>query len=123
MKKTVVAISVISVIIMFGIEPNRVLSHAMFDRSEPRVGATVSGCPKQVRLWFDSQLEPSSSTVRVESESGKRVDNLDGHIDLSDATILEVNLPCLSPGTYRVFWKVVSLDGHSTNGSFVFTVE
>lgn len=121
--KTVVAIFVVGVMSIFSVTANWVFSHALFDRSEPRVGETVSGCPKQVRLWFDSQLEPSSSTIRVESESGKRVDNLDGHVDPSDARIIEVNLPCLSPGTYRVFWKVVSLDGHSTNGSFVFTIE
>ena len=123
MKKTVVAISVISVIIMFGIEPNRVLSHAMFNRSEPRVGATISTCPKQVRIWFDSALERSSSTIMVENHDGKRVDNLDGHVDSSDSAVLEVNLPCLSPGTYRVLWSVVSSDGHGTNGSFVFTLE
>lgn len=121
--KTVVAISVLSVIGILSIRPNLALSHALFNRSEPRVGETVSGCPKQVRMWFDSQLKLSSSMVRVESESGKRVDNLDGHVDSSDATILEVNIPCLSPGTYRVFWKVVSLDGHSTKGSFAFTIE
>lgn len=123
MKKTVVAISVISVIIIFSIKTNRVLGHALFNHSEPRVGETISICPNQVRIWFDSPLEPSSSTVRVENEGGKRVDNLDGHVDLSDAKILEVDLPCLSPGTYRVLWKVVSLDGHGTNGSFVFTIE
>lgn len=123
MKKNVIAISVMSVIAIFGIIPNRVLSHALFNHSEPRVGETISSCPKKVRIWFDSLLEPSSSTVRVENQGGKRVDNLDGHVDLSDATILEVNLPCLSPGSYQVFWKVFSLDGHSTNGSFAFTIE
>ncbi len=123
MKKIVVAFSVISVITILGIKPNRVLSHALFIHSEPRVGATISSCPKQVRIWFDSALEPSSSTIIVENHDGKRVDNLDGHVGSSDATILEVNLPCLSPGTYRVLWSVVSLDGHGTNGSFVFTIE
>lgn len=123
MIKTFVIISVISVITIFSIGPQRALSHAMFNHSEPKVGETISNCPKQVRIWFDSPLEPSSSTVRVESESGNRVDNFNGHVDLSYATILEVNLPCLSPGTYQVSWKVVSLDGHSTNGSFAFTIE
>jgi len=122
-KKTVVAISLISVITILSIKPDRVLSHALFNHSEPRVGETISSCPKQVRVWFDSQLEPSFSTIQVENQGGKRVDNLDGHVDSSDATILEVNLPCLSPGTYQVLWKVVSLDGHNTNGSFVFTIE
>jgi copper resistance protein C len=121
--KTFVIISVVSVITIFSAKPHSAFSHALFNHSEPRVGATVSGCPKQVLIWFDSPLKPSSSTVRVESESGKRVDNLDGHVDSSDDTILEVNLPCLSAGTYRVFWKVVSLDGHGTNGSFAFTIE
>jgi methionine-rich copper-binding protein CopC len=121
--KNVVAVFVLSVIGIFSIRPNWALGHALFNHSEPRVGETVSGCPKQVRMWFDSRLKPSSSTVRVESESGKRVDNLDGHVDSSDATILEVNVPCLSPGTYRVFWKVTSLDGHRTNGSFAFTID
>jgi methionine-rich copper-binding protein CopC len=122
-KKTVFAISVISVIAIFSIKPDRVLSHALFNHSEPRVGETVRSCPKEVRIWFDSPLEASSSTVRVENQGGKRVDNLDGHVDSSDATILEVNLPCLSPGIYQVLWKVFSLDGHDTNGSFVFTIE
>lgn len=123
MKISVISISVICAIIVFGINPSPALSHAMFNRSEPRVGATISTCPKQVRIWFDSALEPSSSTIMVENQDGKRVDNLDGHVDPSDSTILEVNLPCLSPGTYRVLWSVVSLDGHATNGSFVFTLE
>ena len=108
---------------MFGINPSPVLGHVMFNRSEPRVGATITTCPQKVRIWFDGALEPSSSTIRVENEDGKRVDNLDGHVDSSDSTILEVNLPCLSPGTYRVLWRVVSLDGHGRNGSFVFTLE
>jgi copper resistance protein C len=121
--KTFVIISAISVITIFSAKPHRALSHALFNHSEPRVGETITNCPEQVRIWFDSPLEASSGTVRVESESGRRVENLDGHVDSSDATILEVNLPCLSAGTYRVFWKVVSLDGHGTNGSFVFTIE
>ena len=123
MKKTVVAIAVISVITIFSIMPIRVLGHALFNHSEPRVGATISSCPKEVRIWFDSPLEPSSSKVRVKNQAGERVDSLDGHVDSSDDTILEVNLPCLSPGTYRVFWEVVSSDGHGTNGSFAFTIE
>lgn len=123
MKSFVVIILMISGIAIFNIKSDNALSHALFNHSEPRVGETVNNCPKQLRIWFDSPLEPSSSTVRVESDSGDRVDNFDGHVDPSDLTILEVNLPCLPPGTYKVYWKVISSDGHSTNGNFDFTIE
>ena len=123
MRKTIVTIAVISAITIISIMPIRVSGHALFNHSEPRVGETISSCPKEVRIWFDSPLEPSSSKVRVKNEAGERVDNLDGHVDSTDATILEVNLPCLTRGTYQVLWNVVSLDGHGTNGSFAFTIE
>jgi methionine-rich copper-binding protein CopC len=52
-----------------------------------------------------------------------RVDKGDGQVNPSDSTILEVSLPPLPPGTYRVFWSVVARDGHRTEGDFPFTIE
>lgn len=123
MNNILIAVYLSGVTIILGIIPNCALGHAIFDHSEPRVGATIGACPKQVLIRFDTPLDPSSSKVRVESETGKRVDKLDGRVDSSDHTILEVNLPYLSPGIYTVFWDVVSSDGHGTNGSFSFTVK
>ncbi len=118
-----IALYLCGITTILGIIPNWALGHTLFDHSEPRVGATLSSCPKQVLLWFDGTLDPSLSSVRVETETGQRVDKLDGQVDSHDRTILEVNLPCLSPGTYRVIWSVVSSDGHGTNGSFSFTIK
>ena len=36
--------------------------------------------------------------------------------------LLKVSLPPLGPGTYRVAWRVVSVDTHVTSGSFTFQV-
>jgi methionine-rich copper-binding protein CopC len=96
--------------------------HAFPDRSDPRVGAALSASPDHVRIWFDGALEPVFSTVRVQNASGQQIDKGDGHVDAADATLLEVRLPPLAPGTYRVIWSVVARDGHRTEGDFNFTI-
>lgn len=103
--------------------PTMVGAHAFPDHSEPKVGATVSVVPTQVRIWFDGELEPEFSTLRVENANGQRVDRGDGHVDNSDPTLLEVNLPSLPSGTYRVTWSVIARDGHRTEGDYTFTVK
>lgn len=98
-------------------------SHAAPDHSEPAVGSTVNGSPSIVRIWFDSELEGKFSEIRVENASSERVDKGDGHVDKSDAKLLEVDLPPLDAGVYRVIWTAVSKDGHRTEGSYTFTVK
>ncbi|HEX8950058.1 MAG TPA: copper resistance CopC family protein [Dissulfurispiraceae bacterium] len=96
--------------------------HAFPDHSDPKVGSTVSGAAR-VRIWFDGDLEPAFSTISVVDANGKKVDKGDSRVDASDATLLEVSLPPLSPGTYRVIWNVIARDGHKTEGDYSFTVK
>jgi copper resistance protein C len=97
--------------------------HAFPDHSDPRVGSTISDSPPQARIWFDSELEGEFSEIRVENSESKRIDKGDGHVDKSDAKLLEVDLPPLPAGVYRVTWTAVSRDGHRTEGSYTFTVK
>lgn len=108
---------------LFNAWPQAAWGHAFPDHSEPKVGTTVNVAPTQVRIWFDSELEPEFSTLRVENKGGQRVDKGDGHVDKSNPTMLEASLPSLSPGTYRVIWSVVARDGHRTEGDYTFTVK
>jgi methionine-rich copper-binding protein CopC len=96
--------------------------HSFPDHSEPRVGWTVNKPPAQVRIWFDGALEPIFSTIMVINADKARVDKGDGRVNSSDSTLLEVNLPSLPPGRYRVFWSVVARDGHRTEGDFPFSI-
>lgn len=96
--------------------------HAFPDHSEPRVGWTVKQPPAQVRIWFDGAIEPIFSTITVMNGDKQRVDKADGQVNPSDTTILEVSLPPLPPGRYRVFWSVIARDGHHTEGDFPFTI-
>jgi methionine-rich copper-binding protein CopC len=96
--------------------------HAFLDHSEPRVGAAVSTAPAEVKLWFTEPIEPAFSTMSVVDASGKRVDNADARVDSSDRQLLRISLGKLSPGRYRVVWRIVSVDTHVTQGDFAFRV-
>jgi methionine-rich copper-binding protein CopC len=110
-------------LLLLCILPRASFGHAFPDHAEPKVGSTVSGAPRQVRIWFDGDLEPVFSTIVVHDANGGRVDSGDGRVDPADPTLLEVSLPSLRPGTYRVLWNVAARDGHRTQGEFTFTIK
>jgi len=103
--------------------PSWAWAHAFPDHSEPRVGHTVEASPPAVRIWFDGRIEPVFSTLRVEDAGKRRVDKGDARVSSADGTLLEVGLPSLPSGRYRVYWSVVARDGHRTEGDFPFTVK
>jgi hypothetical protein len=97
-------------------------AHAFLDHATPAVGSTVHASPQQVNVWFTQRLEPAFSTAQVFDAGGKRVDKADAHVDPTDPALLIVTLPPLAPGTYRVTWRVLSVDTHVTEGDFTFDV-
>jgi len=94
-------------------------AHAFLDHAEPRVGGTVPTAPRELTLSYNQNLEPAFSNVEVSDANGKRVDL--GKPSISGA-VMRVGLKPLSPGTYRVRWHVLSVDTHTTEGSFTFHV-
>ena len=99
-------------------------AHAFIDHTDPLVGGAVKQAPAEVRLWYTQGLEPAFSRAQVFDSAGKEVDKEDVHLDAKNNHLLIVSLPTgLGPGTYKVVWRVVSVDTHPTEGSFKFRVE
>ena len=44
------------------------------------------------------------------------------NVDSASPALLQVPLKPLGPGTYRVKWRVLSVDTHVTEGDFTFRV-
>ena len=102
--------------------PSTVQAHAFLDRADPPVGSTVKTAPSQVRIWFTENLEPAFSRIRVLNGAGQQVDLNDSQADSSNAALLRVSVPPLPPGTYKVIWRVLSVDTHITEGDFAFRI-
>ena len=102
--------------------PGVARAHAHPEHADPKVGSTVRAPPSQVRIWFDSDLEPAFSSVAVHGPDGATVDDGHGRVDPSVPKLLAVDVPRLAPGTYRVTWSVATRDGHRTSGDYTFTV-
>ena len=101
-----------------------VWAHAFIDHTDPVVGGAFKQAPAEVRLWYTQGLEPTFSRVQVFDAAGKEIDKKDVHLDPKNNHLMIVSLPAgLGAGTYKVVWRVVSVDTHPTEGSFKFQVE
>jgi Uncharacterized protein, homolog of Cu resistance protein CopC len=101
----------------------RVEAHAFLTRAEPRVGSKVNKAPTEVRVWFSETVQAGVSSIQVFDVSEKQVDKKDTHSDRADRAVLCISLiPALTPGTYKVVWRVTSADTHVTSGDFHFQI-
>jgi len=98
---------------------NDASAHATLDHAEPRVGNTVATGPREVTLWFTQKLEPAFSRITVTNSAGQRVDTGSTRVSGNQ---MSVSLRSGGAGTYRVNWRVLSVDTHTTDGSFTFRV-
>lgn len=103
--------------------PTIASAHAFPIRSEPRVGWTITVAPAKVTIWFDGELEAAFSSIAVYNSIKQQVDKGNSHVRATDGSVLEVDLPALEPGAYRVYWKVLAKDTHVTQGDFSFVIE
>jgi methionine-rich copper-binding protein CopC len=94
-------------------------AHAFLDHASPLVGSTAQTAPHEVALFYTQNLEAAFSTVEVTDASGARVDQ--GKPQISGST-MRIGLKPIGPGSYRVRWHVLSVDTHTTEGSFTFHV-
>ena len=94
-------------------------AHAFLDHASPLVGSTVPAAPHEVVLTFTQNLEAAFSTAQVTDSSGARVDQGKAQVSGNSMT---VGLKSLGPGSYKVHWHALSVDTHTTEGAFTFTV-
>lgn len=97
-------------------------AHAHLDRSLPAAGSTSAEAPKEILLWFTEALETKFSSIEVRDAKGVAVqDGTAGGVPGNTAQ-LRIKLKPLTPGTYTVKWRVLSVDTHRSQGDFKFRV-
>jgi copper resistance protein C len=113
---------VAGLVVAMGAAPSPAGAHAALVAASPARRATVPEPPRHVELTFSERLEGAYARLTVENAGGTRVDRGDAALASADGRRLRVSLPPLEPGTYTVRFRVLSVDGHVIESSFVFTV-
>jgi methionine-rich copper-binding protein CopC len=106
-------------LLLIALAPVAAQAHAFLDHASPLVGSTVPAAPHEVVLTFTQNLEAAFSTAQVTDSSGARVDQGKAQVSGNSMT---VGLKSLGPGSYKVHWHALSVDTHTTEGAFTFTV-
>jgi copper transport protein len=94
-------------------------AHAIVINSEPADGA--AGPPPRLLLHFNSRIERTLCSVTLVGPKSGPVLLLHQETTAAPDT-LTYSMPVLSPGTYQARWKVMSADGHLTEGTVHFSV-
>ncbi len=115
------AIRLVTLSLVLIASPAVAQAHAFLDHASPRVGSTVTSAPGEVRLWFTQALEPKFSAAQLRSSSGQVIGA--GSVDAGDPKQIIIRVHTLPAGSYKVFWKVLSVDTHRSEGSFGFEVK
>ncbi len=102
--------------------PQLLLAHAFPDHAVPGAGAVLTQAPSMVTIYFDADLEPIFSSLIVRDAQGAQVSEGNGSVDPKNPTMLSTRLVATAKGTYHVYWRVVSRDGHRTEGDYTFSV-
>ena len=105
--------------------PSPTAAHAIVLQSEPAAGAVLTTAPGRVVLRFNSKIEKRLSRVTLTASGGAPVplavaSAAGGNESEPDRLVLP--LQQLPPGSYVVRYKVLSADGHITEGALRFTV-
>ena len=98
-------------------------AHALALESSPRADDVLRAAPARIFLRFNSRIEQGLSGITVTGPGGRPVPLPVARVAPDGApNELSAPVPPLPPGPYLVRWKVLSADGHVTQGAFRFTV-
>jgi methionine-rich copper-binding protein CopC len=111
------------ILLGFGLGISEVAAHSRLVKSEPSARAVIETAPKEMKLWFNENVEPAFAKVWIVPAEGAQIP-LTTHGDGSDPRLLIVALPDNLPaGPVNVGYHVLSVDGHVIDDKFTFTIK
>lgn len=99
------------------------LAHAHRETASPAEDSTIRTAPERVTITLTERVESGLARIEVRDAAGKQVDRGDTAVSKDDPRKISVSVGALPPGTYSVKWSVTSVDTHSTDGAYRFTIK
>lgn len=98
-------------------------AHASLVKAEPARRAVLSTYPKQIRLWFNEEIEADYASLIVLNEKKEAVTDKKPLVHPDDSKSIFLELAELPPGKYTVKFRVLSVDGHVVDADYGFTIK
>ena len=102
---------------------NAVWAHASLVKSDPPRRASLSKSPLQIQLWFNEEIETAYASVSVMDSNGKTVSLDEPKAVEGDPKSIVLAMPELGPGSYKVQFRVLSVDGHVVESDYSFRIK
>ncbi|CAI50396.1 CopCD domain protein [Natronomonas pharaonis DSM 2160] len=113
---------VVVLLVALSVVAGPVSAHANLDSSTPANGAQVESVPEAVELSFTGDGIQSAEVAVI----GPDDEDISGAVSVDGTDRQQVTVPIDTAGDasgmYVVEWEVLADDGHTTSGSFFFTV-
>ncbi|MCC7136033.1 MAG: copper resistance protein CopC [Nitrosomonas sp.] len=108
---------------IFLIYSHDAFAHASLVKAEPARRAVLSIPPKQIRLWFNEEIEADYASLVVFDEKKKTVTEKKPLVHSEDPKSIYLELPELASGKYTVKFRVLSVDGHVVDADYMFSIK
>jgi methionine-rich copper-binding protein CopC len=104
------------------LDPAPAAAHAIVLESVPPADAVLARSPERVILRFNSKIEKRLTRVTLSAGRGTPRPLSLANNGENEPDRLVVPMEPLAPGPYVIRYKVLSSDGHVTEGALRFTV-
>lgn len=94
-------------------------AHAYLESSVPVQESKLDTSPEEVLVRFTEPINTTLSQLTLRDENGQTIPT--EQFSESNRELI-LKLPDLDDGIYRVYWQVLALDTHVTDGSFRFSI-
>lgn len=116
-RRVLVALAVVAAVLLPGAPA---WAHNQLEGSSPAAGATLRTAPSTVTLRFTQQLDPQFTTIAVSDATRQRVRTSPSVVDGNSGSVTVD--AAMGNGVYTVAFRTVSVDGHTVQGSYSFTL-
>ncbi len=122
MKRTIISLASLALLL---VPVNTAFAHAGLVSANPAANSSVTVMPSEISLTFTEDLmvlgEKDVNSISLNMMDGPEVTLTDVKVD---GAVLSATVPAgeYESGTYEVFYKIVSADGHKLSDSYSFSL-
>jgi copper resistance protein C len=109
--------------------PRPARAHALVTGSVPAAGAALTAPPERMTVRFNSRIDHARSRLSLigpGAGAGTGTPVALEPLPPGDPTVLEAPCPPglvpWAPGSWRLRWQVLAVDGHITRGDILFSI-